>query len=86
MNASDWFAYPMTVATRLEWAYSFSFFWFAIAAICALFLLSLHNRKSLVSALILLAGGFSWYFVMFQHTHIHLFIGQYSFMAICPLL
>jgi hypothetical protein len=35
--------------------------------------------------LILLAGGFSWYYVMFQHTHIHHFTGQYSFMAICPI-
>jgi hypothetical protein len=85
MGPMDWLVYPRTVAGRLEWAFSLEFFWFGIAAVCALFFLSLHNRKSFVSALILLLGGFSWYYVMFQHTHIHDFVGQYSFMAICPL-
>ncbi|WP_146685964.1 hypothetical protein [Bradyrhizobium canariense] len=85
MNTLDWLVYPTTVATRLEWSYSLNVFWFAIATVCTFFLLSLHNRRALVSALILLAGGFSWYCVMFQHTHIHAFVGQYSFMAICPI-
>jgi hypothetical protein len=85
MGILDWIAYPRTVVENLEWAYSFGFFWFAIAAVYTLFFLSLHNRKSFVSALILLLGGFSWYYTMFQHTHIHYFTGQYSFMAICPL-
>jgi hypothetical protein len=85
MGPLDWIAYPRTVVERLEWAFSLEFFWFALAAVYALFFLSLHNRKSFVSALILLLGGFSWYFTMFQHTHIHYFVGQYSFMAICPL-
>ena len=48
-------------------------------------LLWFRKRSSAISALILLAGGFSWYYVMFQHTHIHHFVGQYSFMAICPI-
>ena len=85
MSAADWLAYPVTVVRRLEWSYLFDPLWFSIAAIWVLFLLSLHNRRAFVSALILLAGGFSWYYVMFQHTHIHPFAGQYSFMAICPI-
>ena len=85
MGPLDWIAYPRTVVERLEWAFSLEFFWFALAAVYTLFFLSLHNRKSFVSALILLLGGFSWYYAMFQHTHIHYFVGQYSFMAICPL-
>ena len=85
MGPLDWVAYPRTVVDRIEWAFSLEFFWFALAAVYALFFLSLHNRKSFVSALILLLGGFSWYFTVFQHTHIHYFVGQYSFMAICPL-
>ena len=85
MSAMDWISYPITVARRLEWSYSFDFFWFFLAAVWTLFLLSLHNRRAFVSAMILLAGGFSWYYVMFQHTHIHPFAGQYSFMAICPI-
>ena len=85
MGPLDWIAYPRTVVEHLQWAFSLEFFWFALAAVYTLFFLSLHNRKSFVSALILLLGGFSWYFTMFQHTHIHYFIGQYSFMAICPL-
>jgi hypothetical protein len=85
MQAADWYAYPAKVITRLEWAYSFDFYWFAAAAACTFLLLWFHNRKSLISALILMLGGFSWYYVMFQHTHIHHFVGQYSFMAICPI-
>lgn len=85
MRPLDWLAYPTTVADRLEWAYSFDFFWFFVAATLTLFLLSLHNTKALISALVLIAAGFSWYCVMFQHTHIHAFVGQYSFMAICPV-
>jgi hypothetical protein len=85
MSASDWLHYPSLVAYRLEWAYSIDFRWFALAAGCALLLLWFRKRSSAISALILLAGGFSWYYVMFQHTHIHHFVGQYSFMAICPI-
>jgi hypothetical protein len=86
MGPLDWIAYPRTIAERIEWSFSLEFFWFAIAAVCALFFLSLHNRKSYVTTLILLLGGTSWYYTMFQHTHIHVFTGQYSFMAICPLV
>jgi len=85
MTAADWSRYPSLVEYRLEWAYNFNFHWFALAAGCALFLLWFRKRSSAISALILLAGGFSWYYVMFQHTHIHHFTGQYSFMAICPI-
>ena len=83
MRLPDWIAYPRTIADRIEWSFSLEFFWFAMAAICALFFVSLHNRRSLVTTLILLLGGTSWYYTMFQHTHIHVFTGQYSFMAIC---
>jgi hypothetical protein len=86
MTASDWFKYPSLVEYRLEWAYNFDFRWFALAAGCTFLLLWFRKRSSVVSALILLAGGFSWYYVMFQHTHIHHFVGQYSFMAVCPIL
>lgn len=86
MGPLDWLAYPRSVAERIEWSFSLEFFWFAIAAVCALFFLSLHNRKAYVTTLILLLGGTSWYYTMFQHTHIHPFTGQYSFMAICPLI
>ena len=86
MGPLDWLAYPRSVAERIEWSFSLEFFWFAIAAVCALFLVSLHNRKAYVTTLILLLGGTSWYYTMFQHTHIHAFTGQYSFMAICPLV
>jgi hypothetical protein len=85
MFAADWSRYPSLVGYRLEWAYIFNFRWFALAAACALLLLWFRKRSSAISALILLAGGFSWYYVMFQHTHIHHFTGQYSFMAICPI-
>jgi len=85
MTAADWSRYPSLVEYRLEWAYNFNFHWFALAAGCALLLLWFRKRSSAISALILLAGGFSWYYVMFQHTHIHHFTGQYSFMAICPI-
>jgi hypothetical protein len=86
MGPLDWLAYPRSVAERIEWSFSLEFFWFAIAAVCALFFVSLHNRKAYVTTLILLLGGTSWYYTMFQHTHIHAFTGQYSFMAICPLV
>jgi hypothetical protein len=85
MTAQDWPHYPMKVVQRLEWAYSIDFFWFALAAACAFALLWFRNRSALISALILLLGGSSWYYVMFQHTHIHHFSGQFSFMAICPI-
>ncbi len=85
MQTSDWYDYPAKVVSRLDWAYSFNSYWFAVAAACTFLLLCFRNRKSLISALILLLGGFSWYYVMFQHTHIHHFVGQYSFMAICPI-
>jgi len=85
MTVTDWWRYPSLVEYRLEWAYSFNFHWFALAAGCALLLVWFRKRSSAISALILLAGGFSWYYVMFQHTHIHHFTGQYSFMAICPI-
>ena len=57
---------------------------FAPAAICAFVLLWSHDRKALVSGLILAIGGYTWYAIMIQHTHIHWFVGQYSFMAMCP--
>jgi hypothetical protein len=85
MTAADWSNYPSLVAYRLEWAYNIDFRLFALAAGCALLLLWFRKRSSALSALILLAGGFSWYYVMFQHTHIHHFVGEYSFMAICPI-
>jgi hypothetical protein len=85
MSATDWLNYPSLVASRLEWAYNIDFRQFALASGCALLLLWFRKRSSAISALILLAGGFSWYYVMFQHTHIHHFVGQYSFMAICPI-
>jgi hypothetical protein len=85
MTAADWSKYPSLVEYRLEWAYNINFHWFALAAGCALLLIWFRKRRSAISALILLAGGFSWYYVMFQHTHIHHFTGQYSFMAICPI-
>jgi hypothetical protein len=85
MTAEDWSNYPTKVMQRLEWAYSIDFFWFAIGAACAFVLLWFRNRSALISALVLLLGGFSWYYVMFQHTHIHHFSGQFSFMAVCPI-
>lgn len=85
MSAADWLNYPSLVKYRLEWAYNFDFQLFAWAAACVLVVLWFHKRSSVISALILLAGGLSWYYVMFQHTHIHHFTGQYSFMAICPI-
>jgi hypothetical protein len=85
MASQDWLTYPSDVAYKLNWAFSFDVYWFAAAAACTFVLLWFRNRKVLVSALILLLGGFSWYYVMFQHTHIHHFVGQYSFMAICPI-
>lgn len=85
MGPADWHHYPSTVVTRLDWSYSIDFYWFAAAAALAFILLWSRNRKAVVTALILLVGGFSWYYVMFQHTHIHWFTGQYSFMAICPI-
>jgi hypothetical protein len=84
MSAADWFAYPSLVMERLQWAYTINR-WFAVAAGCTFLLLWFRNKRSVVSALILLVGGFSWYYVMFQHTYIHWFTGQYSFMAICPI-
>jgi hypothetical protein len=85
MHATDWPAYPGLVMERLQWAYSIDVRWFAASAGCTLLLLWFRKRSSAVSALILLAGGFSWYYVMFQHTFIHTFAGEYSFMAICPI-
>ncbi|KYK46031.1 hypothetical protein A1D31_34015 [Bradyrhizobium liaoningense] len=85
MDAQAWAAYPDTVMYRLQWAYSIDTFWFMAAAGCTFVLLGFRDRRALVSALILLLGGTSWYYVMFQHTHIHHFVGQYSFMAICPI-
>lgn len=85
MFAQDWVTYPADVAYKLSWAFSFDTYRFADAAAYTSVLLWFRNRQALVSALILLLGGFSWYYVMFQHTHIHHFVGQYSFMAICPI-
>ncbi|WP_128925591.1 hypothetical protein [Bradyrhizobium guangxiense] len=85
MFAADWSNYPFLVKYRLEWAYNIDLKLFAWAAACVLIMLWFHKRSSAISALILLAGGFSWYYVMFQHTHIHHFTGQYSFMAICSI-
>jgi hypothetical protein len=84
MDAADWYEYPRHVMEKLEWAYGINR-WFLIAAGCTFVLLWFRKKSALVSALILLAGGFSWYYVMFQHTHIHWFVGQYSFMAICTI-
>ncbi len=86
MTALDWVMYPATLATRLATAFSINFALLSLAVMCTLLLLSFYDRRSFTSALILLLGGFAWYFVMVQHTHIHVFAGQYSFMAICPLL
>ena len=77
--------YPSTIATRLDWAFSTWVSVFAPAAICAFILLWSHDRKAFVSGLILAIGGFTWYAIMIQHTHIHWFVGQYSFMAMCPV-
>lgn len=85
MSTTDWFNYPSLVEYRLEWAYNFHLQWFVLAAGCAFLVLWFQKKSSVISSLILLAGGFSWYYVMFQHTHIHHFTGQYSFMAICPI-
>lgn len=84
MDTADWLEYPRHVMEKLEWAYGINR-WFLIAAVCTFVLLWFRKKSALVSALILLAGGFSWYCVMFQHTHIHWFVGQYSFMAICTI-
>ncbi|MBR0974368.1 MULTISPECIES: hypothetical protein [Bradyrhizobium] len=85
VSAADWDRYPDVVASRLEWAYSFDLQSFSIAAGCAVILLSIRKRSSAVSALILLLGSLSWYFVMLQHTFVHSFSGMYSFLGICPL-
>jgi hypothetical protein len=85
LGAADWLHYPSTIATRLDWAFSTWVSVFAPAAACALLLLWSHDRKAFVSALILSIGGLAWYAIMVQHTHIHWFVGQYSFMAICPM-
>jgi hypothetical protein len=85
MTTADWLGYPGEVFQRLEWSYGINR-WFVVAAGFAFVLLWFRKRSSVITALILLAGGFSWYYVMFQHTHIHWFAGQYSFMAICPIL
>jgi hypothetical protein len=85
LTGQDWRNYPWLVKYRLEGTYSIDLRWFSIAAGCTAILLWFRNRSALVSALILLLGGLSWYYVMFQHTHIHHFTGQYSFMAICPI-
>jgi hypothetical protein len=84
MDAADWHEYLRHVMEKLEWAYGINR-WFLIAAGCTFVLLWFRKKSALLSALILLAGGFSWYCVMFQHTHIHWFVGQYSFMAICTI-
>jgi hypothetical protein len=84
MDADDWYEYPRHVMEKLEWAYGINR-WFLVAAGCTFVLLWFRKKSALVSALILLAGGVSWYCVMFQHTHIHWFAGQYSFMAICTI-
>jgi len=86
VSAADWWRYPDIVASRLEWAYSFDLKSASIAAVVTLVLLSIRKRSSAVSALILLLGSLSWYYVMFQHTIIHSFTGIYSFLGICPLL
>ncbi len=85
LGAADWLHYPSTIATRLDWAFSTWVSVFAPAAICAFILLWSHDRKAFVSGLILAIGGFTWYAIMIQHTHIHWFVGQYSFMAMCPV-
>jgi hypothetical protein len=84
MSAADWRRYPGIVFQRLEWSFGIDR-WFVVVAGITLVLLWFRRKDSAISALILLAGGFSWYYVMFQHTHIHWFAGQYSFMAICAI-
>lgn len=84
MSAADWRGYPGIVLQRLEWSFGINR-WFFVAAGITFILLWFRKKSSVISALILLAGGFSWYYVMFQHTHIHWFAGQYSFMAICSI-
>lgn len=85
MDAQAWAAYPVTVMHRLAWAFPIDLSWFVVAAGCTFALLWFHNRQAFFSGLVLLVGGMSWYYVMFQHTYIHHFVGQYSFMAICPI-
>jgi hypothetical protein len=86
LHAGDWSNYPYIVRIRLEWAFNIDpLFWFMSAAACTLLLLWHRNRERAVSALILLAGGSAWYAIMIQHTTIHHFVGQYAFMAICPI-
>lgn len=85
MHAADWWRYPDIVSARIEWAYNIDLQSFSIAAACALVLLLFRKRSSAFSALILLLGSLSWYYVMFQHTFVHSFAGIYCFLGICPL-
>lgn len=85
MHAADWSRYPEIVSTRIEWAYNIDLQSFSIAAACALTLLLIRKRSSALSAMILLLGSLSWYYVMFQHTFVHSFAGIYCFLGICPL-
>ena len=80
MNQADWFKYPMTVSSRIERyfyipgiVFAFLFFW--------LFKLRKKNKSTLDYRLLYFAipAGLSWYFIMFQHTAVHIVSGRYSY-------
>lgn len=80
MDKSDWYKYPMTVSSRIERyfyipgiVFAFLFIW--------LFKLRKSNKSALDYRLLYFAipAGLSWYFIMFQHTAVHIVSGRYSY-------
>lgn len=85
MSAADWRNYPEFFLLRIRQSYAVHTSYCAIGATLTILSLWFRKRESAISALILILGAFLWYAIMFQHTRIHQFAGQYCFMAVCPL-
>lgn len=88
LTAADWHNYPVFFFERLKQSYPIMFTkidWYVISAACTIASLGFRCRRAAISLGVLLVGGLAWYGVMFQHTMMHQFSGQYCFMAICPL-
>jgi hypothetical protein len=85
MSHADWLNYPNFLLLRLRQSYFIQTNWFALCSALSLSLLWLRNRKAFVSIAIILAASSIWYCIMFQHTRIHQFAGQYCFMGLCAM-
>jgi hypothetical protein len=80
MSGADWLNYPMTISSRVE-----RYFYIPGIVFVFLFWLLFKRIRRKESELnykffyFLIPAGLSWYFLMFQHTSVHVVAGRYSY-------